>query len=69
MYSKLINVGRNFLSQVEDARKRDLVARKTTRKSLGFDDYPHSRRDSLTFMPPRKSREIIPASQDELDFE
>lgn len=69
MYSKLINVGRNFLSQVEDARKRDLVARKTTRKSLDFDDYPHSRRDSLTFTPPRKSREIIPASQDELDFE
>ena len=30
MYSKLINVGRDFISQVEDARQRDLVARKTS---------------------------------------
>ena len=66
-YSRLINLGRDFISQVEDARKRDLVARKTTRKVLDFDEFPHPHRDSLTFTPPRKSREIIPASQDELD--
>ena len=69
MYSRLINVGRDFISQVEDARKRDLVARKSTRKSLDFDEYPQPRRDPLTFTPPRKSRDLIPASQDELDYE
>ena len=68
MYSRLINVGRDFISQVEDARKRDLVARKTTRKSLDFDEYPQPRRDHLTFTPPRKSRDLTPASQDELDY-
>ena len=34
MYSRLINVGRDFISQVEDAHKRDLVACKTTSKAL-----------------------------------
>jgi hypothetical protein len=66
-YSRLINLGRNFLSQVEDARKRDLVARKSTCKSLDFDEYPQPRRDMLTFTPPRKSRDVIPDSQDDLD--
>ena len=64
-----INLGRDFISQVEDARKRDLVARKTTRKSLDFDEFPHPRRDRLTLTPPRKSRELIPASPDELEYE
>jgi hypothetical protein len=68
-YSRLINMGRKFISEVEDARKRDLVARKTTRKSLDFDEYPQPRRDPLTFTPPRKSRDVIPASQDDLDYE
>ena len=62
MYSRLINVGRDFISQVEDARQRDLVARKTTRKALDFDEYPQPRRDPLSFTPPHKSRELIPAS-------
>jgi hypothetical protein len=62
MYSKLINVGRDFISQVEDARQCDLVAGKTRRKALDFDEYPQPCRDPLSFTPPRKSRELIPAS-------
>jgi hypothetical protein len=62
MYSKLINVGRDFISQVEDARQCDLVARKTRCKALDFDEYPQPCRDPLSFTPPRKSRELIPAS-------
>ena len=30
-------MGRDFISQMEDARKRDLLARRTTRKSLDFE--------------------------------
>ena len=71
MCSTLINVGCDFIAQVEDARKRDLVAHKleTTRKAPDFDEFPHPRRDPLTFTQQRRSRDLIPASQDELDYE
>ena len=69
IYSKFPNMSRNFIAQMEDARKRELMHRKTCRKSLDFADMPGPRRNQMAFTPPRKSREIIPATQDEYDIE
>jgi hypothetical protein len=62
-------MSRTFIAQMEDARKRELMHRKTSCKSLDFADMPGPRRDQMAFTPPRKSREIIPATQDEYDIE
>ena len=69
IYSQFLNMSRTFIAQMEDARKRELMHRKTSRKSLDFADMPGPRRDQMAFTPPRKSREIIQATQDEYDIQ
>jgi hypothetical protein len=54
---------------MEDARKREMMHCKTSRKSLDSADMPGPRRDQMAFTPQRKSRAIIQASQDEYDIE
>ena len=54
---------------MEDARKRELMQRKSAKKSIDFDEMPQQRRDQLVFTPQRESRERIPASQESCDLE
>ena len=60
IYSKFLNMGRQFVAELEDARKKELMQRKSAKKSIDFDDnMPPPHRSRLVFTPPRKSREII----------
>ena len=69
IYSQFLNLGRKFMSKMENARERELMQRKTSKKSLDFDEMPQPPRDMLVCTPPRNSRDIIPASPDNCDFE
>jgi hypothetical protein len=48
-YSKFINMGRQFVADLEGQRKQDLMARKEARKSLDFDDVRLPRGQQLQF--------------------
>jgi hypothetical protein len=60
VYSKFINMGRQFVADFEDQNKQDLMARKAARKSLDFDDVRPPRGQQLQFTPPRKTKDLIP---------
>ena len=45
------------------------MQRKSAKQVLDFDEMPPPRKSRLAFTPPRKSRELIPASQEISDFE
>ena len=65
VYTKFINMGRQFVADLEDQRKQDLMARKAARKYLNFDDVRPPRGQQLQFTPPRKTRDLIPESDEE----
>jgi hypothetical protein len=65
VYTKFINMGRQFVEDLEDQRKQDLMARRAARKSLDFDDVRPPRGQQLQFTPPRKTRDLIPESDEE----
>ncbi len=65
VYTKFINMGRQFVADLEDQRKQDLMARKAARKSLDFDDVRPPRGQQLQFTPPRKTKDLIPESDEE----
>ena len=71
VYSKFLKLGRQFVAELEDARKEQLIHRKSAKQSLDFEDEmpPPRSKSRLAFTPPRKSRELIPASQEFSDFE
>ena len=58
-------MGRQFVVDLEDQHKQDLMARKAARKSLDFDDVRPPRGQQLQFTPPRKTRDLIPESDEE----
>ena len=62
-------MGRQFVAQLEDTLKKELMHHKSAQKSIDFDEIPPQRRDQLVFTPPRKARERIPPSQEMHDFE
>jgi hypothetical protein len=57
---------RQFVAELEDARKAQLIHRKSAKQALDFEDDmpPPPRKSRLPFTPPCKSRELIPASQE-----
>ena len=71
VYSKFLRLGRQFVAELEDARKEQLIQRKSAKQSLDFEDEmpPPRSKSRLAFTPPRKSRELIPASQEFSDCE
>ena len=69
VYSKFLKMGRQFVAELEDARKKELMHRKSAKQLLDFDEMPPPMKSRLAFTPPRKSRELIPASQEFGDFE
>ena len=71
VYSKFLKLGRQFVAELEDARKEQLIHRKSAKQSLDFEDEmpPPRSKSRLAFTPPRKSRELIPASQEFSDCE
>ena len=66
VYSKFLKLGRQFVAELEDARKEQLIHRKSAKQALDFEDDmpPPPRKSRLPFTPPCKSRELIPASQE-----
>ncbi len=68
VYSKYINMGRQFVADLEDQRKQDLMARKAARESLDIDDKHPPRGQQLQFTPPRKTRDLIPESDEEISM-
>jgi hypothetical protein len=60
VYSKFINVGRQFVVDLEDQRKQDLMACKAARETLDFDDVRPPRGQQLQFTRPRKTKDLIP---------
>ena len=71
VYSKFLRLGRQFVAELEDARKEQLIHRKSAKQSLDFEDEmpPPRSKSRLAFTPPRKSRELIPVSQEFSDCE
>ena len=65
VYTTFIDMGRQFVADLEDQRKQDLVARKAARKSLDFDDVRPPHGQQLQFTPPRKTKDLIPESDEE----
>ena len=65
VYTKFINMGRQFVADLEDQRKQALMARKAACKSLDFDDVRPPRGQQLQFTPPRKTKDLIPKSDEE----
>ncbi len=63
--TKFINIGRQFVADLEDQRKQDLMARKAARKSLDFDDVRPPRGQQFQFTSPRKKKDLIPESDEE----
>ena len=60
VYTKFINMGRQFVADLEDHCKQDLMASKAARKSLDFDDVRPPRGQQLQFTPPRQTKDLIP---------
>jgi hypothetical protein len=56
VYTKFINMGRQFVADLEDQRKQGLMARKAARKSLDFDDMCSPSGKQLQFTPLPASR-------------
>jgi hypothetical protein len=71
VYSKFLKLGRQFVAELEDARKAQLIHRKSAKQALDFEDDmpPPPRKSLLPFTPPCKSRELIPAWQEFSDGE
>ncbi len=69
IYLQFLNMSSALFSQMEDARKRELMQRKPTSNFLDFDDTRLPSWDQLQFTPPQPSRETNPASQDDNNFE
>ena len=65
VYTKFINMSRQFVADLEDQRKQALMARKAARKSLDFDDVRPPRGQQLQFTPQRKTKDLIPKSDEE----
>ncbi len=65
VYMKFINMGRQFVADLEDQRKQDLMARRAARKSFDFDDVRPPRGQQLQFTPPRKTKDLIADSDEE----
>ena len=63
--TKFINMGRQFVADLEDQRKQALMARKAARKSLDFDDVREPRGKQLQFALQRKQKDLIPDSDEE----
>jgi hypothetical protein len=68
VYTKFINMGRQFIADLEDQRKQNLMARKAARKSLDFDDVRPPRGQPLQVTPPRKTKDLIPESDEEISM-
>ena len=65
IYSQFLNLGHEFMSKMEDSRKRELMQFKSSKKSLDVDGMPQPPRDQVVFIPPHKSREKILIQRDE----
>jgi hypothetical protein len=67
LLEKFSELTRQFATLVEQNRKRDLMSRKSASKSLNFDS--PKRRRIAPYTPKHRAPEIIPATQEEDDYE